>query len=219
MIHKTTLEFLKALKKNNNRDWFTKNKLKYFDAKKDFEVFTQELIEHLAEFDKSLDGLFAKDCLFRIYRDVRFSKDKTPYKTNFGASIQAGGRKAERAGYYFHIEPGMCMLAGGRYLPPTNHLMMIRKYIFTNYKALDRIVNENNYKKTFGELWGDKLKTAPKGFPKEHPSVKYIRLTSFIAYCEMKDQAVLSKKFISEAAKKLKLTYPLIKFLDKACGI
>src|SRR5436853_2495270 len=118
MIQPTTLAFLKALKTNNNKEWFDKNKDKYLAAKGNVESFVDDLIKSFTGFDKTLAGLKAKDCVFRIYRDVRFAKDKKPYKTNMGASINAGGRKAEVAGYYIHFQPGgESFLAGGRWMP------------------------------------------------------------------------------------------------------
>src|SRR6185436_8549564 len=120
MIQKSTIDFLKALKKNNNRDWFEKNKDKYLSAKQNIEDLVNGLIKSISAFDKKIAGLTAKDCVFRIYRDVRFSKNKDPYKTNLGASINAGGKKAMTAGYYIHIQPGESFLAGGMWMPPAD---------------------------------------------------------------------------------------------------
>src|SRR5882757_3698731 len=117
MLQKSTLAFLKAIKTNNNKEWFDKNKDKYLAAKEDVESLIGEVIKSFSTFDKSLADLKPKDCVFRIYRDVRFAKDKRPYKTNLGASINAGGKKAEVAGYYIHFEPGQSMIAGGRWMP------------------------------------------------------------------------------------------------------
>src|SRR6185436_17723592 len=152
MIQPTTLNFLKALKKNNNKEWFDKNKDKYLAAKENVEGFVDELIKSISTFDKGLMGLRAKDCVFRIYRDVRFAKDKRPYKTNLGASISAGGKKAEVAGYYIHIEPGKSLIAGGRWMPSSDHLKKIRQEIDYNGKKIKKILNDENFKKEFGEL-------------------------------------------------------------------
>src|SRR2546423_14279475 len=127
MIQKSTLSFLKQLKGNNDREWFEKNKDKYLAAKGDIDQFVDELIKSFSAFDKGLIGMKAKDCVFRIYRDVRFAKDKRPYKTNMGASINAGGKKAEVAGYYLHFEPGASFLAGGRWMPTPEHFIKIRQ--------------------------------------------------------------------------------------------
>src|SRR6187399_119609 len=117
MLRKSTLAFLKLIKTNNNKEWFDKNKDKYLAAKEDIESLVEEVVKSFSAFDKSLAGLKAKDCVFRIYRDVRFAKDKRPYKTNMGASISPGGKKAEEAGYYIHVEPGKSFIAGGRWMP------------------------------------------------------------------------------------------------------
>ena len=147
MILKSTLDFLKALKKNNNKDWFDKNKEKYLAAKQNIDEMTDELIKSFCAFDKRLTGLKAKDCVFRIYRDVRFSKIKTPYKINMGCAISPGGRKAEEAGFYIHIEPGKSFLAGGRWMPQADHLKKIRQEIDYDGKKLHNILSDKNFKK------------------------------------------------------------------------
>ena len=113
MLQNSTIKFLKDLKKNNNKPWFDTNRKRYEDAKNDFENFIQAVIDAYGKKDKTIASLKAKDCVFRIYRDVRFCKDKTPYKTNFGASMNKGGKKVTGAGYYFHLEPGQLFLGGG----------------------------------------------------------------------------------------------------------
>src|SRR6266496_3900330 len=134
MLKKSTLDFLKKLKKNNNREWFNENKNLYLDAKEDFDYFVNELIQEISESDSSVAGLQPKDCTFRIYKDVRFSKDKTPYKTNFGAAIQQGGRKSPASGYYIHISPTEVFVAGGIYMPSPENLLKIRNYIAAGHK-------------------------------------------------------------------------------------
>src|SRR3989304_4261485 len=135
MLKKSTLTFLKKLKKNNNREWFNANKHLYDDARYDFEVFVFDLIQNISVFDESVSGLEPKDCLFRIYRDVRFSKDKAPYKQNFGAVIQIGGRKSSKSGYYIHLEPGgKNMLASGIYMPMPDKLSSVRNHVAENFK-------------------------------------------------------------------------------------
>ncbi|HWA06652.1 MAG TPA: DUF2461 domain-containing protein, partial [Ignavibacteria bacterium] len=183
MLHKSTIDFLKKLKKNNNRDWFNANKKLYEDARYDFEVFVFELIQKIAEFDETVSGLEPKDCMFRIYKDVRFSKDKTPYKTNFGAAINKGGRKLSIAGYYIHISPTEYFLGSGLYMPSPEKLLAVRNNISAKSAKFKSIVEGKEFKKNFGKLWnGDTLKTVPKGFDKEHPMGEYLKLKSFI--CE-----------------------------------
>lgn len=129
MINKTTLDFLTKLKKNNNRPWFDKNKDVYLKAKENFDGFITELLGAVAVFDSGIKGLEAKNCVYRIYRDIRFSKDKTPYKTYFSAGITPGGKNAYAPGYYLHVAPGKSVLAGGIWMPPPPQLNAIRQEI------------------------------------------------------------------------------------------
>ncbi len=216
MIQKSTYNFLKALKKNNNRDWFNKNKQLYEDARKDFEIFLDELIHRITDFDPTLIGLQPKDCMFRIYKDVRFSKDKTPYKTNMGAAINEGGRKMPIPGYYFHLEPGGCFLAGGLYMPTPDKLFAVRNAIVSRKGEFRKIFNSKVFKKNVKELWKDTLKTAPKGFPKDHPDIEYLKYKSFISYQDMSDEQALSPKCLSYSVKVFKAMKPLIDFLNVA---
>jgi uncharacterized protein (TIGR02453 family) len=219
MLHKSTVDFLKKLEKNNNRDWFNKNKQLFEDAKYDFEVFIFDLIQKTADFDESISGLEPKDCIFRIYKDVRFSKDKTPYKTNLGASINEGGRKMPTAGYYIHIGAKECFIAGGLYGPAPDKLLAVRNEIYNNLKGFKKIINHNDFKKYFKEIWGgNKLKTAPKGFDKKHPSAEYLKLKSFIVWHNVDEKRVLSKNYIDYAAKVFKAMKPFNDFLNKAAG-
>ena len=214
MLQKSTLDFLRKLKKNNNREWFAKNKSLYEDAKNDFEVFVFELINDIAEFDDSVSGLEPKDCIFRIYKDVRFSKDKTPYKTGMGASIGKGGRKSSSPGYYFHIEPGDCFLAGGKYNPQPEELLAIRRKILFDTKGFEKIIKNKDFVKTFGKLWDEKLKTVPRGFPKDHPSTEYLKYKSFLVMHKVKDEKILSKNMVDYSVKVLKQIKPLNDFMS-----
>ncbi len=214
MIQKSTLDFLKKLKKNNNREWFAKNKSLYENAKNDFDVFVFELINDIAEFDDNISGLEPKDCTFRIYKDVRFSKDKTPYKTGMGASINKGGRKSQNPGYYFHFEPGSCFLAGGSYNPMPDKLLALRKKIFNNTKEFEKIIKNKDFVKLFKSIRGEKLKTVPKGFPKEHPAAEYLKYKSFIVYQGVKDEKALSKNMVDYSVKVFNAMKPFIDFLS-----
>ena len=219
MLHKATIDFLKKLKKNNNRDWFGANKNLFEDAKYDFEVFIFELIQKIAEYDESVSGLEPKDCMFRIYKDVRFSKDKTPYKTNLGASIHKGGRKVPTAGYYVHISPGECFLASGLWMPMPDKLLAVRNKIADNPKKFKAIVENKEFKKYYKKLWeGDSLKTAPKGFEKDHPMVHYLKMKSFIGDHIVGPEKALTKNYTDYAAKVFKSIKPLNDFLNDAIG-
>jgi len=219
MIQKSTLDFLKALKKNNNKDWFDKNKEKYLAAKQNIDEMAEALSKSFSSFDKKLVGLKAKDCVFRIYRDVRFSKNKTPYKTNMGCAISPGGRKAEEAGFYIHIEPGKSFLAGGRWMPPADHLKKIRQEIDYNGKKFHKILSDKNFKKYFGELDDSdeyKLSRPPKGYDKNHPDIELLKLNSFIVWHEYNEKEITSKNFLKEITKGAKMMQPFLDFLNTA---
>lgn len=216
MLKKSTLAFLKKLKKNNNREWFNANKHLYEAAKADFEIFVYELIQETALFDDSIALLEPKDCIFRIYKDVRFSKDKKPYKTNFGASIQQGGRKSQLAGFYFHVQPGEMFIASGVWMPEAERLLKIRRAIAKNYKEFVSIVKSKEFVRNFKDIEGDKLKTSPKGFDKEHPAAEYLRLKSFVAYKSFKEEEVFKKDIIKKTAKMFKSLQPFNEFLTRA---
>ncbi|NNE67582.1 MAG: DUF2461 domain-containing protein, partial [Pyrinomonadaceae bacterium] len=189
---KSVLTYLKKLQKNNNRDWFKANKDKYDAAREDFIVVVDKMIKGISRFDPALKDTRPEDCLFRIYRDIRFSKDKTPYKTQFGASMQPGGRNSGIPGYYVNIAPGNCFFAGGAYMPPGPELTKIRNHVAGDLKGFRRIVEAKKFKDLFGELSGDKLKTAPKGYPKDHEAIEYLRHKGFIAYNEKVSEKMAS---------------------------
>ena len=218
-LTKPTLQFLKDLKNNNNRDWFMDNKAVFEQAKSEFEQFIDTLIARIAVFDSDISHQTAKNCVFRIYRDVRFSKDKSPYKTNFGAHITAALKKSEihsRSGYYIHIEPGQSMLAGGAYLPKGDWLKGIREEIAGDADEFKSIIHSKSFKNYFGEIEGEKLKTAPKDFPKDHPEIELLKYKSFLATHRCDDEMLLSEDFIEHCGKVFETLYPFGEFLNKA---
>ena len=218
MEHNKIFGFLKALKKNNNREWFEKNKAKYVAAKAEFEFLVHDIIKGISKFDKKISqDTEAKDCVFRIYKDVRFSKDKTPYKTHFGAYFSPGGRKSSVAGYYFHFEPGNIFLAGGNWQPEAPQLNAIRQEIDYNGGKLESILNSKSFKKYFDGLSDeDKLKTVPKGYDKENKHIELLKLKSFIAYYNMADKKTSAKDFDKQICEGYKALFPLIVFLREA---
>lgn len=218
MISKNTFKFLKALKANNNRDWFNANKADYQKSKTEFESFIDGLIPEIAKFDKGIAGLEGKKCVFRIYRDTRFSKDKSPYKTNLGGHMLAGGRKNEHssAGYYIHLEPGNSFLAGGAYLPPGPWIKAIRQEIDYNAKEFKAILNHKDFKEYFGEMEGERLKTAPRDYPKDHPEIELLKYKSFLAVHRMDDAMVASDQFHDHAVKVFQALHPFGSFLNRS---
>lgn len=218
-------KFLKALAKNNNparpgggREWFEKNKGEYLIAKEHFESFISALLQDIIKFDPSLAGLDPKKLIFRIYRDVRFSKDKSPYKTNMGATFSAGGKLMTKPGYYLHIEPGnKSFVAGGLYMPAPEHIAKVRQEIDYNGKALEGIFKSKGFKKYYaGFDVFDQLKKAPKGYAPDHPYIEWIKMKSFIVTHYFKDADVLGKNFKKEVGSALKAMKPFNDFLADA---
>jgi uncharacterized protein (TIGR02453 family) len=215
---KKILQFLKAIKSNNNKEWFDANKEKYLEAKAEYEVFIDSLLKGIHKFDKKISSdLKGKDCTFRIYKDVRFSKDKTPYKSNFGASINPGGKKSLVAGYYLHIEPGASFLAGGVYMPEPEMLNAIRQEIDYNSAAFLKILKSSEFKKYFKGLDEDgKLKTAPKGFEKDHPQVEILKNKHFVVSYQLSDKQVEDKSLENTILSGFKAMHPFLEYLRGA---
>ncbi len=210
----TSLKFLKQLVKNNNKEWFDTNRKTYEACKTEFESIVKNVIDKSVLFDNALGGLEPKKCMFRINKDVRFSKDKLPYKNNMGASINPGGKKSTIPGYYIHIQPGQSFLAGGCYQPMPEVLAAIRQEIDYNTSNFKKIINAKDFKTYFKELsQDDKLKTAPKGYDKEHAEIGLLQHRHFIVVHPLKDDDVLNKNFATHAAKVFKAMLPLNLFL------
>ena len=213
-----TISFLKSIKSNNNRDWFEKHKDKFLEAKAEHEAFVDKIIKGVSKFDKKISGdMKGKDCVFRIYKDVRFSKDKTPYKTNFGASINPGGKKSLVAGYYLHIEPGASFLAGGVYMPEADLLNAIRQEIDYNPDPFIKILNSASFKKYFKGLDDEgKLKTAPKGFAKDHPHLEILKNKHFVVSHPLSDKLLTEKTFDTTIIAGFKAMHPFLEYLRVA---
>lgn len=220
MLQSSTLKFLKDLKKNNNKPWFDANRKRYEEAKKDFADFIQQVIDVHGKKDKTIASIKAKDCLFRINRDIRFSKDKSPYKTNFGASINKGGRKAfSTAGYYFHLEPGQCFVGGGIYQPMPDELKKVRQEIDYNFSEFKKIIGSKKFNSFYGDL--DKsdefsLSRVPKGYEPGNPAADYLRLKSFIAFVKIGDVELTSKTLIKKITEAFSTLQPLLDFINKS---
>ena len=202
MDFKLILKFLKDISRNNNREWFEKNKPVYLEVKKSFEDFLEELHKELLKIDEGLATLNPRKLGFRIYRDIRFSKDKRPYKTNMGAGFSPNGKMEQEPGFYIHIEPGnKSMIAGGMYMPNPENLAKIRQEIDYNPKAILKILNDKEFKKYFDGLsdW-DRLKTAPKGYPKDHPQIELLKNKSFTVSHAFSDKEINDPKFVKKIA-------------------
>lgn len=212
------LKFLKDLAKNNHRDWFEKNKPKYLEAKQGFEEVVGAVLKELVKFEEGLAGLDPKKLPFRIYRDVRFSKDKRPYKTNMGAGFSPNGRLIQEPGYYLHIQPGnKSFMAGGIYMPDAANLARIRQEIDYNPERLKKIMKERKFRTLFGDFDEfDKLKTAPKGYPKDHPDIEWLKLKSFIVEMPFTDKHVTDKKFVGMIATGCRTIKPLNDYIRDA---
>ncbi len=212
------LKFLADIKKNNNREWFEKNKPRYLTVKTSFENFLEAFHKELLKFDDSLGGLNPRKLAFRIYRDVRFSKDKKPYKVNMGAGFSPGGKMMQEPGYYLHIEAGnKSFIAGGLYMPDAANLAKVRQEIDYNADKLKKILSNTKFKKIFNGLDDfDKVKTAPKGYPKDHPQIEFLKHKSFIVSHSFTDKEVMDKKFIRNVAEACRTMKPFHDFLKEA---
>lgn len=210
--------FLSELKENNNREWFDANREKYNSARLTFIAFTEILINEIRQFDPNVPLLDPKDCIFRIFRDTRFSNDKTPYKTNFGTFVNPGGKKSSWAGYYLHIEPGNSFFAGGSYMPEPDKLSAIRDAIFQHTDEYRSIINHPDFTQRFDPDFGDRLKTAPKGFPKDWEHIELIKPKSYGGIKNFDDKVLHSPDFLSFAMEHFRALYPLNRFLNHAMG-
>jgi uncharacterized protein (TIGR02453 family) len=220
MLAASTLQFLKALDKNNNKAWFDAHKKQYDAAKQDFAALTQKVITQFGKKDPAIALLQPKECLFRINRDVRFSKNKAPYKNNMGASIKAGGKKSLVAGYYIHLEPGgKSFVGGGLYVPEAAIVVKIRQEIDYNYTKFLKIVENKKFVAQYGGLdfsEGMSLVREPKGYEKDNPAIKYLKLKSWIATSPLSDTALQDKNLATQLTKAFEYLQPLISFLNEA---
>ncbi len=215
-INKSTFSFLSELKMNNNREWFLENQLKYKEARFNFDTFIQKVIDGIVEFDPILKGLESKNCVFRINRDIRFSHDKSPYKANFGAFIVRGGKKngEKFAGYYLHIQPGECFIAGGAYMPRTPWLSAIREKIDDQPEQFKKILKNKEFIKYFKVLEGEKLKKPPKGFADDNPNIELLKHKSYLVMHYVSEKQIIAPDYYSHVTKVLKAMKPLNDFLN-----
>jgi uncharacterized protein (TIGR02453 family) len=217
MLQAPTIKFLKDLKKNNSKPWFDEHRKQYETSKQDFLLLTENLITAVAKFDTSISHLKAKDCVFRINRDVRFSKDKSPYKTNIAGYFNRNGKKGLGAGYYLHIEPGASFAAGGMWMPEPAELAKIRQEIDYSFDAWKKMTNNTAFKKTFTEgVKGEALARPPKGYEETNAAIQFLKMKSFVVTKSFTDAEVQNKNFIKDTAAVFKTMKPLIDFLNAA---
>lgn len=207
------LQFLSELKENNYREWFQDNKPRYEALKAGFTDEVQQLINRIALFDPEIAGLEAKNCLYRIYRDIRFSPDKTPYKTYFSAYIAQGGRGSERGGYYLHLEPGGCLLSGGVWMPPAPLLKKLRQEIYNQIDEFVEILEEPSFKKVFPSLEGETLKRNPVGFP-DSPYNDILRHKDFSVIAYKPNSFFTQANWLEKSLADYEILYPFNKFLN-----
>ena len=213
---KNVIPFLEDLNNNNDRDWFQANKKRYLEAKDEFEAFINALIPKLGDIDKDIAGLEPRQCIFRIYRDVRFSKDKSPYKTNMGAAMTRGGRKNPYATYYVHIEPGNVFAGGGIWMPPAPVLKAMRQEIYYNADEFKGIIESPAFTRYFKKLEGESLKRPPRDFPVDFADIDLLKHKSYIVAVGIDDAIVSSDAFTEKLLDVYSALYPFNTFINRA---
>jgi uncharacterized protein (TIGR02453 family) len=211
---KPVFDFLSGLKQHNNKAWFEENRAAYEIARARFESFVDQLIGEYGRTE-DLGGITAKDCVMRIYRDIRFSKDKSPYKTNMSASIAPGGKKSSSLGYHLHLQPhDEGLIAGGLYMPTPEQLARFRMAIDRDAAPFKAIINDKEFKKYFGMLEGEKVKTVPQGYTRDHPEIELLRFKQVVVVHRLSDEMVLSSAFNTHTIKTFTAMKPLLDYLN-----
>jgi uncharacterized protein (TIGR02453 family) len=212
-IQKSTLKFLKDLEKNNNREWFNAHKSVYLSAQQNVYDFIEQLIIEMNKHDV-LEGDSGKGSLFRIYKDVRFSKDKSPYNPRFAFSFQRA-TKLRRGGYYVHLKPGNCFMGCGFFTPNPEDLKRIRQDIDANFSAWKKLLRTKSIVENFGEIQGETVATAPKGFSKDNPAIELLRHKAFTFRHDFKDDEVLEDNFLKEVNSRFKAIRPYFNYMSE----
>jgi uncharacterized protein (TIGR02453 family) len=213
LIPASALKFLEQVKKNNNRDWFAKHKAEFEREQKHIELFADALLKELSQHDL-IETASGKKALHRIYRDTRFSKDKTPYKSNWSGSFTRA-TKQRRGGMYFHIEPGKSFVGGGFWGPNPADLKRIRDEIAFDAAPLRKILKSKNFVSTFGTLQGEQIKTTPKGFDPENEGIDLLRYKQFVIRRHFSDKEVLSENFLKEVNQTFKYMCPFFDYMSE----
>ena len=211
-IKKESIDFLKKLSKNNSREWFNANKDKYTTAHENIIEFAGALLAEMNKHD-NIETASGKASLYRIYKDVRFSKDKTPYNTHWNGGFKRATKKL-RGGYYFNIQPGNSFAACGFWGPDTNDMKRIREDIAMNYEDWQKMLADKTLVKTFGKMRGEQLSSAPRGYEKDHPAIDLLRYKQFLLRHDFKDDEVLAPGFVNEASNVFKKMRPFLDFMS-----
>ena len=213
---KEIYDFLTNLEANNNREWFDENRDIYQKTRSQFLHLTEVLINEIRSFDNEIPFLDPKKCVFRIFRDVRFSNDKRPYKSNYGTFISKDGRKGGSPGYYLHIQPGELFLGAGIYMPEADRLKAVRTEIFNHPQDFIELVEDPDFKNHFELYEGDKLKTAPKGFPKEFEHIDLLRHKSYFGSAKIPKEKWFEPDIVDFIVERYRLLTPFVHFLNYA---
>lgn len=219
MLQPSTIKFLKDLKKNNNKPWFDAHRPAYESAKKDYEQFVARVIATHGKKDPSVKDLTPKECMFRINRDVRFSKDKSPYKTNFGAFIVQGGKKSPLAGYYFHCSPGEAFVGGGLWMPMPADLKKVRQEIDYCFDEFKKIVGAKKFKAVYGDIDRSEeytLSRLPKDFEKGNPAEEYLKMKSYVATHPIADKDLTGEVLVKRVTDAFDALQPMVEFINRA---
>lgn len=211
-----TLQFLKNLEENNSREWFQAHRKDYEAAKASFEKLCQDILSGLAEVQDDLVNTKVKDCIFRINRDIRFSKDKSPYKKFFSAAFGPGGRQSGRIDYFLQIQPGnQSTLGGGMWEPSPAHLASFRQEIDYNPEHLKDIIEDDKFKNYYPGIWGEKVKLMPKGYSADHPNIELLKYKQLFFYHKFTDKEVLAKDFAQQVIEGCVILKPYLDYLNE----
>ena len=210
------LTFLTDLVNNNNREWFHSHKDEYDYCNRDFQQFTEQWLQRMIPLEPGLQGLTPKDCIWRIYRDTRFSPDKTPYKDHMGSFLaEHGGKKSRYAGYYVHLQPGNCLFAAGMWCPEGELLNAVRNSLLNNYDEMEELMAAPLFRKYFTDFDTDyMLKKLPQGFPKDAPHPEWLKRKTFTLSCRISDQTACADDFIDKVMDMCKAAMPVNRFLN-----
>jgi uncharacterized protein (TIGR02453 family) len=219
MLQPSTLQYLKDLDANNNKQWFDENRNRYVEAKANFEQLITKVLEEFGKSDPEIAWLKAKDCTFRINRDIRFTKDKTPYKNHMGASLNKAGKQSHFADYYFHCEPGgKSLIGGGLWLPDAIHLKKVRQEIDYCWEEFQQIITSKPFVAAFGDLEKKaySLRREPKGYDKDNPAIEYLKMKSVMAFKMLSDEDLTSKNLVKIVVSAFKALQPLVSFINRS---